>query len=63
MRCNFYLVAKESISVKKYIVLCKLEACHGVDLGHAYKTALSVKLFTRYIMKSQLQQFLHALSD
>lgn len=41
-----YLTAKEGIAFKMYVALYELEARHDVDLGHAYKTALSAKLFT-----------------
>ena len=57
-----YLMAKEGIAFEKYAALYELEARHDVDLGHAYKTAPSAKLFTHYIAESQRQQFLQVLS-
>ena len=57
-----YLMAKEGIAFVKYAALYELEARHDVDLGHAYKTAPSAKLFTHYIAESQRQQFLQVLS-
>ena len=58
-----YLMAKEGIAFEKYAALYELEARHDVDLGHAYKTAPSAKLFTHYIAESQRQQFLQALFE
>ena len=66
MRCKFdlcYLMAYEGIAFEKYVVLYELEACHDVDLSHAYKTAPSVKLLTHYNVESQRQQFLQTLSE
>ena len=50
-----YLMAKEGIAFEKYPVFY-------VDLGPAYQTAPSVKLFTHYIAESQRQQSLQVLS-
>ena len=50
-----FMMAKESIAVAKYPSLLELEKRHGVDLGHAYTTADSAKLFTSFIAKSQRQ--------
>ena len=58
-----YLMAKEGIAFEKFPALYELEARHGVDLGAAYRTAPSAKLFTHYIAESQRQQFLRALSE
>ena len=49
-----YLMAKEGIAFEKYVA-------HDVDLGSAYKTAPSAKLFTHYIAESQRRQFLQHL--
>ena len=60
MRCKFdvcYLMAKEGIAFEKFLSLCKLEARHEVDLGHAYRTAPSAKSFTHYITQAQCEQF------
>ena len=58
-----YLLAKEGIAFEKYTALYELEARHGIDLGPAYKTAPSAKLFTHYIAESQRQQFFQELSE
>ena len=50
-----FMMAKESIAFAKYPSLLELEKRHGVDLGHAYTTADSAKLFTGFIAKSQRQ--------
>ena len=41
-----FMMAKESVAFAKYPSLLELEKRHGVDLGHAYTTADSAKLFT-----------------
>ena len=49
MRCKYdscYL----GITFEKYVVLYELGAHHDADLGHAYKTAPSVKLFMHYAL-------------
>ena len=56
------MMAKEGIAFEKYAALHELEVCLGVDLGFAYKTAPSAKLFTHYIAESQRQQLLQALA-
>ena len=56
-----YLMAKEGIAFKKFVPLCELESHHGVELGHAYRTAPSAKLFSHYIAEAQRQQFLKLL--
>ena len=49
-KCDLcYFMAKEGIAFEKFMALCELEARHNVDLGHAYRTAPSAKLFTHYI--------------
>ena len=48
-----FMMAKESVVFAKYPSLLELEKRHGVDLGHAYTTADSAKLFTGFIAKSQ----------
>ena len=58
-----YLMAKEGIAFEKYTALYELEARHEVDLGPAYKTAPSAKLFTHYMAESQHQQFLQSPSQ
>ena len=45
----------------KYLSLLELEKRHRVDLGHAYTTADSAKLFTGFIAKSQWQSFFSTL--
>ena len=54
-----YTMAKESIPFAKYPALLALEACHGVDLGPAYSTPDSAKIFTGYIAASQHQAFVN----
>ena len=46
------MMAKEGIAFEKYTALYELEARHDVDLGPAYKTAPTAKLFTKYIAES-----------
>ena len=58
-----YLMAKEGIAFEKFVPLCELESRHGVELGHAYRTAPSASLFTHYIAQSQRQQFLKSLCE
>ena len=58
-----YLMAKEGIAFEKYVPLYDFKARHAVDLGHAYKTAPSAKLFTSYIAEAQRKQFLEAVSE
>ena len=58
-----YMMAKEGIAFEKYVPLYELEARHDVDLGPAYKTAPSAKLFTHYIAECQRQQFFQSLSE
>ena len=65
MRCKFdvcYVMAKESVTFKKYEALYVLEVCHGVDPGFAYETAPSAKLFTHYIVESHCQHLLQDLT-
>ena len=53
-----YLIAKEGIAFEKYASLCELEALHEVDLGHAYRTSPSARL---YATQAQRQQYLQSL--
>ena len=57
-----YMMAKEGIAFEKYAALHELEVRPGVELGFAYKSTPSAKLFTRYIAESQCQQLFQALS-
>ena len=41
-------MVKESLAFTKYSALHDLEVGHSVDLGQAYKTKDSVKLFSHY---------------
>ncbi len=50
------------MAFRKYPALHVLEERHGVDLGFAYKTQNSAKIFTRYIADSQHQSFLDTFS-
>jgi len=58
-----YVMAKEGIAFEKFVPLCELESRHGVELGHAYRTAPSAKLFSHYIAQAQRQQFLKFLCE
>ena len=58
-----YMMAKESISFSKYPAIVELESRHGVNLGPAYRTLDSVKVFTGYIAASLHQGFLDKLSS
>ena len=57
-----YVMAKESLSFRKYPVLHEIEERHGIDLGFAYKTEVSDQTFTLYIAESQRQSFLDTFS-
>ena len=46
----------------KYPALHELELRHGVDLGQAYKTKDSAKLFSHYIAEGQRQELFDSLS-
>ena len=59
----YCLMAKEGIAFEKFPSLCELEAHHEVDLGHAYRTAVSAKSFTHYITQAQHEQFLRSLVE
>ena len=56
-----YVMAKQSIPFAKYSALIELEQRHEVDIGRAYNTADSARLFTSFIAKSQRQGFLNSL--
>ena len=56
------MMAKEGVAFEKYVALYDLEVRHSVDLGFAYKTAPSAKLFTHFIAESQRQQLLQGLT-
>ena len=47
-----YLLAKENIAFLKYPAILELEEHHGVDVGFAYRTKDSAKIFTHYIAES-----------
>ena len=47
-----FVMAKESLPFTKYPALLALEQRHGVDLGTAYLTQDSAKVFTAFIAKS-----------
>ena len=52
---------KREHAFAKYPSLLELEKCHSVNLGHAYTTADSAKLFTSFIAKTQQQSFFNSL--
>ncbi len=57
-----YVMGKECLAFAKYPTLHELELRHGVDLGQAYKTKDSAKVFSHYIAEGQRQEFLESLS-
>jgi len=58
-----YLMAKEGIAFEKFAPVCHQESRHGGELGHAYRTAPSAKLFSHYIAETQRQQFVKLLCE
>jgi len=58
-----YLMAKEGIAFENFAPVCDLESHHGVELGHAYRTAPSAKLFSHYITEVQRQHFVKFLCE
>ena len=54
-------MAKQSIPFAKYPALLDLEQHHEIDIGHAYDTVNSARLFTSFIAKSHHQGFLDSL--
>ena len=56
-------MAKQNLPFSKYPALLELETHHGADLGFAYHTHDSAKIFTNYIARSQRQAFLNRLSS
>ena len=52
-----YLLAKENMAFVKYPAILELEERHGVDIGFAYRTKDSAKIFTHYIAENQRQYF------
>lgn len=55
-------MGKGCLAFAKYPVLHELEVRHGVDLGQAYKTKDSAKIFSQYIAEGQRQELLESLS-
>ena len=51
-------MGKECLAFVKYPALHELEVRHGVDLGQAYKTKDSAKVFNHYIVEGQCQELL-----
>lgn len=58
-----YTMAKENMPFSKYPPLLELAAHHGANVGPAYNTPDSAKIFTSCIAKSLRQSFLNKLSD
>jgi len=58
-----YTMAKQNLPFIKYPALLELEAHHGADLGFAYDTPESAKIFTNYIARILRQSFLSTLSS
>ena len=57
----YFVMAKQSIPFTKYLALQELEQRHEVDIGQAYNTADSARLFKGFIAKSQRQGFMDSL--
>ena len=57
-----YVMAKECLAFARYPALHELEVRHGVDLGQAFKTKDSAKVFSHYIAEGQHQELLGSLS-
>ena len=57
-----YLLAMEGMAFMKYPALYRLEERHGVELGNAFKTKDSARLFTNYIAQHQRNRFMAILS-
>jgi len=57
-----YLLVKEGMAFKKYSALYSLEERHGVELGNAYKTKDSARVFTNYIAQHQRNSFMATFS-
>ena len=57
-----YAMARECLAFAKYPALHELELRYGVDLGQAYKTKDSAKLFSHYIAEGQREELLESLS-
>jgi len=53
-------MANESIPFAKYPALLQLVDCHGINLGHTYRTPDSAKSFTGFISRSQHWFFLES---
>ena len=49
------------MAFKKYPALYRLEERHGVELGNAYKTKDSARLFTNYIAQHQKNSYMAIL--
>ena len=48
----------EKLTFTKYHKICKLEACHGVNLGSMYRNDVSVCEFVHYIAEAKCKEFL-----
>ena len=56
-----FMITKQSIPFAEYPALLELKQHHKVDVGHAYNTGDSARLFTSFIARSQCQSFLDSL--
>ena len=56
-----YIMAKGSLAFKKYPALQELELRHSVELGQAYRSKYSAKVFIHYIAEIQCQHLLASL--
>ena len=52
-----YLLAKENVAFLNYPAILEVREHCGVDVGFAYRTKNSAKLFTHYMAESQHQCF------
>ena len=57
-----YILAKEVMAFKKYPATYRLEARHGEELGNAYQSKESARLFTSHIARQQRKRFIAKFS-
>jgi len=49
-----YFIVNNKLAFSKYTAICKLEACHGVDLGTSYVNENAGKTFCKYIAEARI---------
>jgi len=52
-----YLLAKKNMAFLKYPMILEVDERHGTDVGFAYRTKDSAKVFIHYIAENQHQRF------